>query len=242
MEVSSFLFSSLVMLVFTNVRAVFFALAGEFRGVRTDETMPHPGDTRPYTHSKKLKAYFYQILEMVNPSMFFPRNYGLPLDRFDQDRLFPATRDHHQAQLLDALKLVSKSSDEWKRMLSDEYDVGRSLEYLQWGYSVFSGVTPRQRFITAFPDSQSRNSMSKATVWEELKDGQLDKRTMGAGIFIVGGTLAETLGLGAHPQHVSRIRLAWEERCLAVVWYTESTVLWSLWPLGDAIIFTGVAD
>lgn len=229
------------MFVATGLRTLLAALALDFRRTpkETNNEFVHPADIRHYSVLEKLKAYFYQVLELLKPSLFFPGHFALPLDSFDQDRFFPSTQLLQQARLLDVTS-HKPGSDEWQMRMSAEYDVSRSLEFFMWRDSIQEGVTPKKRYIDAFPDSLP--TTHDATTWEEVRGNQTDTRTMGAGIFIVGGTLAHTLGIGAQPQHVSHVQLVWQENSLTVTWKMEQETLCSLWPITKNFIFTGVAD
>ena len=65
---------------------------------------------------------------------------------------------------------------------------------------------------------------------------------MGAGIFLVAGTLAPALGLGTEPQFVFSIHVTWKINWLEVSWETDCGSLVSTWLIVGNFILSGIAD
>lgn len=246
-------------------------------GLGEENPASHPNDTRRYGFRMKCLAYFWQIVELLWPSSFFPRQHSFPFDRWDDDRNWPSAEEF-QAVMLDDTVDIDTTNEEYveqrQNMLASDYNVHGRTDHFRWEQAIREGIDPWKKYITAFSEpSKSIGSKrlelasqdlerdrqtglrihdephARVTVWEESHDeGPWNEHTwepykpMNAGIFIVAGTMASELSLGAGPHFVSLIRIAWREQIFQVKLKTEAATLRSQWLLMDGFIIPGIAD
>ncbi|KAF7536124.1 hypothetical protein G7054_g4790 [Neopestalotiopsis clavispora] len=218
----------------TRPGAVWDVFCDDVWGDKNKEgTMPHPADTRQHHMAKWIASYFWQIVELLCPTAFFPVNYALPLDRLDVDRLFPSMHELGQAML----------TEPWDLKLGERMGVlgdPQVLDHDMWRSTVENGTTVRQRFNFAFAQLPPGDEV--VTIWQESKGDQVHTKPMSAGVFIVGGDLGPILGLETQPHFVTHVLVNWSEGAVHVTWQMDSVTLQSLWPTSGRFIFSGVAD
>ncbi|KAF2008290.1 hypothetical protein BU24DRAFT_416018 [Aaosphaeria arxii CBS 175.79] len=218
----------------SDLRILFDCVWGDLR----------PGDghlprlKKELTLYQKLAGYFWQIVELVDPTLFFPKRFPLAFDRMFLS--LPTSSVIRAADRKDPFASFQGDVSLEDPALAKEYELSCLLAHVQWQSAIESGISPLKRYISPFPEQPVENTT--VTIWREKKGNEWSTKTMGASMFLVAGTLAPELGMGAEPQFVSSIHLLWEKDYLQVVWETSIGSLISTWAIVGNFIWSGVAD
>lgn len=187
-------------------------------GLGEENPASHPNDTRRYSFRMKCVAYFWQIVELLWPSSFFPRQHSFPFDRWDDDRNWPSAEEFQAVMLEDAVDIDPTSeqyAEQRQKMLASDYLVHGKTEHFRWEQAIREGIDPWKKYITAF----SEPSKSAGPTRLELASQELGRGRQN--------------GLGIHDKNHAHVTI-WEESHDRVPW-NERT--WELYRPMNAGIF-----